>query len=124
MQIEPVGRRTLAPPPVMSFDAYCRLIDSLRPPLELHLQGDEEPLLHPRFFDMVAYAVQRGLDVATTTRLPRMSARRAEECVQSGLKRMHVAAGGEPVLVRRGLLRLEEAKRKLGSRLPEVVLPW
>jgi hypothetical protein len=137
VQIEPVGRRKLSvrmspvaqragvkagpPPAFMSFDGYCRLVEKLVPPLELYLQGEEDPLLHPRFFDMVAFATQRGLDVSTTTRLVGLTARRAEECVLSGLKRLHVVPGGEPGLVQRSLQRLEEAKRRLRQQRPEVL---
>jgi hypothetical protein len=121
--LQRAGVRATPPPAFMSFDAYCRLVDGFVPPLELHLQGADEPLLHPRVFDMVAYATQRGLDVCATTRMPGLTAKRAEECVQSGLRRMHVLLERDPSgLVRRSLARLEEAKRRLGSKLPEVML--
>ncbi len=120
--LQRAGMRPSAPPAFMSFDAFCRLVDTLRPPLELHLQGEDDPLLHPRFFDMVAYAAQRGLDVFATTRMPGLSVRRAEECVLSGLARLEVLAGPDPAgLVRRSLARLEEAKQRLGRRFPEVI---
>jgi hypothetical protein len=107
----------------MSFGSFCTLVGALRPPLELRLQGEGEPLLHPRFFEMVAFAAGRGLEVSVTTRMPGLSASRAEECVQSGLARMHVVLGPNPSsLARRGLVRLEEAKRQLGSARPEVIL--
>jgi hypothetical protein len=125
MQVEPVGRRKLPgrAPAFMSFEAFCRLVDRARPPAQLLLQGDAEPLLHPRFFDMVAYAVQRGVEVDATTRLPAFTARRAEECVKSGLRTLNVVLDPAPAgLSRRGLERLDEAKRRLGSRLPEVRL--
>jgi hypothetical protein len=129
VQVEPVGRRKLAtrgpgvPPAFMTFDAFCRLVGKLCPPLALHLSGDQEPLLHPRFFDMVAVAAARGLDVSATTRLPGLTANRAEECVQSGLHRLHVVLGGEPsALLLRSLRRLAEAKRRLQSATPGIVL--
>ncbi len=138
VQIEPVGRRKLAahaspvlqragmssaPPAFMSFGAFCTLVGALRPPVELHLQGEGEPLLHPRFFEMVAFAAGRGLEVSATTRMPSLSASRAEECVQSGLARLHVLLGADPSgLAQRGLARLEEAKQRLGSARPEVIL--
>ena len=138
LHVEPVGRTKLSPqvppplqragvrvassPAFMRFDAFCRLVDKLAPPLELHLRG-EEPLLHPRFLDMVAYAAQRGIAVEATTRLPAFTARRAEACVKSGLRRLNVALGPQPSgLAQRGLQRLEEAKRRLNSDLPEIVM--
>jgi hypothetical protein len=123
VQIEPVGRRRMAAPALMSFGAFCTLVGALRPPVALHLHGEGEPLLHPRFFDMVAFAAARGLEVSATTGMPALSARRAEECVQSGLARLHVLLGPDPTaLARRGLARLEEAKRRLGSARPQVIL--
>ena len=139
VQVEPVGRRLLAaspspaaqrsgarlvtPPAFMTVDGFCRLVDSLAAPLELHLHGEEEPLQHPRFFDMVAYAAARGLEVTATTRLPGLSASRAEACVRSGLRRLNVLLDGTPSpLQERSLRRLDEAKRKLGAASPEVVL--
>lgn len=36
---------------------------------ELQLQGLGEPMMHPRFFGMVAYAVARGVEVSTNSNL-------------------------------------------------------
>jgi MoaA/NifB/PqqE/SkfB family radical SAM enzyme len=143
-QIEPVGRRpmsrSLSPvairvdgrrggaPGLLSFDAFCRLLEQLPGLGKLHLAGASEPLLHPRFFDMVRHATARGVEVSTTTRLTVLNERRAEECVKSGLYRMHVPldAAGTRVydFSRRGaaherLLRhlrfLSHARREHGS---------
>src|SRR5258705_3302799 len=105
-QIEPVGRRPLSrslspiaikvdgrrggPPGFLSFDAFCRLLEQLPGLEKLHLASASEPLLHPRFFDMVRHASARGVEVSTTTRLTVLNERRAEECVKSGLRRMQV----------------------------------
>jgi len=103
VQIEPVGQCNLKcrmcpvvyreekPPAFMSFEAFCRLVDQFEGMKELHLQGLGEPLLHPRFFDMVRYASGRGIVVSTNTNLTALSERRAEECVKSGLARMFVS---------------------------------
>jgi radical SAM protein with 4Fe4S-binding SPASM domain len=92
---------------------------------ELQLQGAEEPLLHPRLFDMVRYAASRGVEVSLHTSLPGLTARRAEECVASGLRRLHVALGPagpgrKPVL--RSLRLLIAAKKNAASRWPTVHL--
>jgi MoaA/NifB/PqqE/SkfB family radical SAM enzyme len=147
VQIEPVGQCNLAckmcpvvfreekPPAFMSYDAFCRLIDQFPALKELHLQGLGEPLLHPRFFDMVRYAVQRGIDVSTNTNLTALSERRAEECVKSGLARLHVSldaaearayeyirVGASFSKVLRNLGWLNQAKERLHAALPEIRL--
>jgi radical SAM protein with 4Fe4S-binding SPASM domain len=147
VQIEPVGQCNLAcrmcpvvfreekPPAFMSFDAFCRLIDQFPGLGELHLQGLGEPLLHPRFFDMVRYATQRGIRVSTNTNLTALSERRAEDCVRSGLVRLHVSldaaeaqayeyirVGARFSKVLRNLAWLTEAKERLQAKAPEICL--
>lgn len=145
VQIEPVGQCNLScrmcpvvyreekPPAFMSYDVFCRLLDQFATVKELHLQGLGEPLLHPRFFDMVRYAAARGIAVSTNTNMTALSERRAEECVKSGLRRMHVSldaaeasayeyirVGARFSKVLRNLRRLAEAKASLKSKLPEI----
>jgi radical SAM protein with 4Fe4S-binding SPASM domain len=152
VQIEPVGQCNLAcrmcpvvyrhdgndrhkPPAFMSFETFTRLLDQFEQVRELHLQGLGEPLLHPRFFDMVRYAAARGIEVSTNTNLTALSERRAQQCVQSGLCRMHVSldaadasayeyirVGSRLSWVLRNLSRLNEAKRLLNSPRPEIEL--
>lgn len=109
-QIEPVGQCNLrcrmcavqfrqdgpphGPLAFMDYDVYCRLVDGLAGTRELHLQGLGEPLMHPRFFDMVAYAAQRGMCVSTNTNLTLLSKRRAERLVASGIDQIHVSVDG------------------------------
>jgi radical SAM protein with 4Fe4S-binding SPASM domain len=151
VQIEPVGQCNLRcrmcpiqfrtdgaagqPRAYMSFEVFCGLIDQFPEMAELHLQGLGEPLLHPRFFDMVGYAVQRGISVSTNTNMTVMSEAGAEECVRSGLRTMHVSLDGasaevyEAIRVRarlarvlRNLRRVTQAKARLQSSLPEIRL--
>jgi len=82
------------PPAFMDFEAFCGLIAAF-PDLEhLHLQGLGEPTMHPRFFDMVRYAVERGVRVTTNTNATLLNDRRAEACVESGLDTLHVSIDG------------------------------
>ena len=138
IQIEPVGHcarrwtkgseglRDDGPPysgPVLyRYDAFCRLVDQLAPGSELQLRGIGEPLLHPRFFDLVAYAAQHGLRVSTETELPALSQRRADECAASGLRhlRVRVSSATAAALVR--LERLTAAKRRAGTPWPLVTV--
>jgi radical SAM protein with 4Fe4S-binding SPASM domain len=147
VQIEPVGQCNLAcrmcpvvlreekPPAFMPFEAFCRLVDGFPSLKELHLQGLGEPLLHPRFFDMVRYAAQRGIQVSTNSNLTALSERRAEECVRSGLARLHVSldaaeaqayeyirVGARFGKVLRNLGWVTETRRRLRAATPQIRL--
>ncbi len=146
-QLEPVGQCNLrcrmcpiqfrrdgpphGPPAFMQFDVFTRLIDQMPALRELHLQGLGEPMMHPRFADMVAYAVRRGIRVTTNSNLTLLNPARAERCVTSGLDTIHVSLDGataktyERIRVRAKLSRvlgnielLREARRRLGSGRP------
>jgi MoaA/NifB/PqqE/SkfB family radical SAM enzyme len=151
VQIEPVGQCNLAcrmcpvvmrgdggpgkPPAFMPFETFRSLVDQFEGVEELHLQGLGEPFLHPRFMDMIAYAAGRGLTVSTNTNLTALSERRAEQCVKSGLARLHVSldaaeaaayeyirVGSRYDRVVRNLEMLVQAKQRLGSAKPEIRL--
>jgi radical SAM protein with 4Fe4S-binding SPASM domain len=151
VQIEPVGQCNLrcqmcpiqfradgppdGAPAFMAFADFTRMIDQFTGLTELHLQGLGEPMMHPRFFDMVAYAAARGIRVTTNTNLTLLNARRAERCVTSGLDCLHVSIDGstaetyEGIRVRaqfervlRNLGLLLEARRRLGSEHPRLHL--
>src|SRR3569623_847035 len=115
VQIEPVGQCNLrcrmcpvqfrtdgargGPPAFIDYTDFCRLIDQFPTMTELHLQGLGEPLMHLHFFDMVRYAAARGIRVSTNTNLTILSESRARECVQSGLRTMHVSIAGASAAV-------------------------
>jgi MoaA/NifB/PqqE/SkfB family radical SAM enzyme len=97
----------------------------------LQLQGLGEPMMHPRFFDMVSYAVRRGVRVGTNSSLTLLNPPRAERCVTSGLGELNVSLDGatpetyERIRVRahfdrvlRNLGLLVAAKERLGSATP------
>src|SRR6266704_987128 len=87
VQIEPVGQCNLrcqmcsiqfrqdgppyGPLAFMDFEQFTRLIDQFVNVQELHLQGLGEPMMHPRFFDMVAYATERGIQPGAIASCPR-----------------------------------------------------
>ncbi len=151
VQVEPVGRRMLprrlsalsmrvdglrgGPPALLSYDAFLKILVELPDLEELRLQGEGEPLSHPRFFDMVRAAARRGIAVSTTSRLQVFNRRLADECVRSGLRALHVpldAAGTRDYdFSRRGarherMLRhlrwLVEARRGQRSHSPHITL--
>jgi MoaA/NifB/PqqE/SkfB family radical SAM enzyme len=149
VQIEPVGQCNLrcqmcpiqfrtdgppnGPPAFMAFETYTRLVDQIPTMTELQLQGLGEPMMHPRFFDMVAYAATRGVEVSTNSNLTLLTPSRAERLVASGLRRLQVSIDGatpttyERIRVRsrwqkviENLEGLVEVKRRLRSELPEI----
>src|SRR3954466_14118234 len=93
IQLEPVGQCNLrcqmcpiqfrqdgpphGPPAFMPFEVFARLLEDLPGLAELQLQGLGEPMMHPRFFEMVTYATKRGVKVSTNTNLTLLNARRA-----------------------------------------------
>ncbi len=82
------------PPAFIDFDLFARILDQF-PELErLQLQGLGEPMMHPRFFDMIELAVERGIAVSTNTNLTYLDNRRAELCVSSGLDELHASIDG------------------------------
>jgi radical SAM protein with 4Fe4S-binding SPASM domain len=146
VQIEPVGQCNLrcemcpiqfrkdgpphGPLAFLAFQDFTRLVEGFGDIDELQLQGLGEPTMHPRFFDMVAWAHARGIRVSTNSNLTLWSERRARQCVESGLSALHVsldAATGELYeRIRRGarfskvirnLRRVMEARRALHSTL-------
>ncbi len=149
LQVEPVGQCNLrcqmcpvqfradgpphGPPAFMAFETFTRLLDQFPALQEVQLQGLGEPLMHPRFFDMVAHARGRGLRVGTNTNLTLLTPPRAERCVTSGLTDLSASLDGataetfERIRVRarfdRVVANLEglmDARRRLASATPNV----
>ncbi len=117
----------------MEFDLFTRIIDQFPDLREMQLQGLGEPLMHPRFFDMVRYATARGIRVAVNTNLSFITQKAAAACVESGLARVHASLDGatkdtyEYIRVRgnheksiRNLQRLLSERTSRNSRTPYV----
>ena len=148
-QLEPVGQCNLrcqmcaiqfrqdGPPfgalAFMSLERFVQALDALPGLRELHLQGLGEPMMHPRFFEMVALAAARGIRVSTNTNATLLNQRRAEGCVTSGLDCVHVSLDGataatyERIRVRAhfdrvtaNVERLLAARERLGSATPRL----
>ena len=151
VQIEPVGQCNLrcqmcpiqyrqdgppyGPPAFMSYEVFTRLVDQFSNLETLHLQGLGEPMMHPRYFDLVAYAKSKGVRVTTNTNMTLLNNKRAESCVTSGLDDLHVSIDGakpetyESIRVRahfdrvvRNLELLLEARSKLRCETPHLKL--
>jgi len=82
------------PPAFMEFDTFTRIIDEFEGLRDLHLQGLGEPMMHPRFFDMITYAVGRGIRVSTNTNATLLTQKRAQICVSSGMDCLHASLDG------------------------------
>ncbi|MDB5073371.1 MAG: radical protein [Candidatus Eremiobacteraeota bacterium] len=130
VQIEPVGECNLRCQmcPVryrevtnayMAWDEFRGIVDQLPALAELHLQGLGEPLLHPRFFDMVEYAVARGVAVSVNTNLTLLTPAKAERAATCGLEAIYVSVDGatpetyERIRVDARFDRLERNMRRL-----------
>lgn len=110
IQVEPVGEcnfrcrmcpiqfrrdgRPYGPPAFMTFELFTNIVEQFPRLRQLQLQGLGEPLMHPRFFDIVTFAVQRGVTVSVNTNLSFITAKAADACVSSGLSRLHASLDG------------------------------
>lgn len=110
VQLEPVGQCNLrcqmcsiqfrqdgppyGPPAFLSFELFTRMLDEFACLEELHLQGLGEPMMHPRFFDMVEYATRKGIRVSTNSNLTLLNEKRAQRCISSGLDCLHGSLDG------------------------------
>jgi len=123
------------PPAFMTFEDFKRTIDQFDSAEELSLQGLGEPLMHPHFFDFVAYATGRGLRVTTSTNMTIMGHLTAERCVTSGLAYVFISldaatprtfekirCGARLPQVERNIGLLQEAKSALRSDTPGISL--
>nr|WP_280155576.1 radical SAM/SPASM domain-containing protein [Piscinibacter sp. XHJ-5] len=109
-QIEPIGRCNLACKMCtvnhrgdevgeMPLERFRELLDQMPQLQELHLQGLGEPMLHPRFFDMVELAAARGVRVSANTNLTLLTPQRAHRCITSGLAALSVSLDGATAAV-------------------------
>lgn len=150
-QFEPVGQCNLrcqmcsiqfrqdgppyGPPAFMAFERFVQMLDALPGLQELHLQGLGEPMMHPRFFEMVSCAVARGIHVSTNSNATLLNDRRAVQCVTSGLDSLHVSLDGahadtyERIRVRAhfgrvmaNVERLLAARERMGAATPRLRL--
>src|SRR5438067_9752624 len=117
----------------MGYDEFTRLIDQFVGVKELHLQGLGEPMMHPRLFDMIGYAIAKGIVVTCTSNLTLLSPRRAEQCIRSGLVELNISVdsaipeiyerirvGSRFDRVARNVALLMETRERMGSQQPRL----
>lgn len=100
----------------------------------VELQGEGEPLLHPRFFDMLAACKARGIRVSLITNGSLLSPERIERLLDAGVGSIHVSIesadparfqairGGKFRKVKDGLALLIQRRRERGVAEPLVGL--
>ncbi|WP_247234912.1 SPASM domain-containing protein [Telluribacter sp. SYSU D00476] len=92
----PSGLRSFTRPTgMMEEDLYKKTIDELAETLLyliFYFQG--EPYLHPKFFDLVQYAHNKGIYTATSTNAHYLTDEKARRTVESGLDRLIISIDG------------------------------
>lgn len=114
-----------------AFRAFLVAHPDLR---HVELQGEGEPLLHPRFFDMLAACKARGVRVSLITNGSLLSPERIERLLGAGVGSIHVSIesadparfqairGGKFQKVKDGLALLIARRRERGLAEPLVGL--
>jgi len=79
----------------MQLDLFQAIVDQMAPHVQattLHIWG--EPLLHPRLFDMIAYARSKGLNSEISTNATLLTEDRARRVLDSGLGAIYLCLDG------------------------------
>lgn len=101
----PTGNKQLMkeigrPLKAMKFDLFRKIIDDIRefdqPIKVLRLYKDGEPLLNPKFVDMVKYAKDNPkiLSIDTTTNASLLNPQKNLEIIEAGLNRINISIEG------------------------------
>lgn len=135
----PSGLRSFTRPTgMMQEDLYKKTIDELAETLLyliFYFQG--EPYLHPKFFELVKYAHDKGLYTATSTNAHYLTDERARKTVESGLDRLIISIdgttqdvyeqyriGGKLEKVIEGTKNIIKWKKALGSSTPHTIFQF
>ena len=100
----PTGDRNLIrkvrPNQLMDFNLYKKVVNDIlqfeKPIKVLRLYKDGEPLLNPKFADMIKYAKDKGCAerIDTTTNASLLSPRKNIEIIEAGLDRINISVEG------------------------------
>jgi MoaA/NifB/PqqE/SkfB family radical SAM enzyme len=126
----------LRPSATIKWDLFKSAIDEIGDYVfSLYMYNWGEPLLHRQTPEMIQYAKTKDMNIVMSTNLSlKLSDDYIERLVRSGLDRLIVSLDGTTAeayaryrlrgdfdLVRENMLRIQEAKKNLGVRTPEVV---
>ena len=118
----------------LAWDAFAAFLDAHPDLRRVELQGEAEPLLHKRFFDMVAERALRGIAVGLITNGSLLDETTAARLLASGIDSIHISLesadpatfqtirGGKFAKVREGMARLVAGRAALGSARPVIGL--
>jgi radical SAM protein with 4Fe4S-binding SPASM domain len=122
----------------MNMETFTRIIDQLHPyawHLNLYYLG--EPLLCEHLHEMIDYAHQRRMRVATSSNLNILNEKKAEALIESGLDMLVVSLdgaspevymkyriGGDFYRVLHNIQLLIKKKKELGSPTPKILLQF
>jgi radical SAM protein with 4Fe4S-binding SPASM domain len=124
----------------MSLDLFKKIVDECadNQVREMHLQGFGEPFLDKNIFHRIRYAKEKGIrSTILVTNGSLLTSKICEEIVQSGLDRLKISFYGidkqeyESVhggikfdMVKSGIQRLLDTKRKSGQSKPKITLKY
>jgi len=135
----PSGLRSFTRPTgMMEEKLYKKTIDELADTLLyliFYFQG--EPYLHPKFFELVQYAHDKGIYTATSTNAHYLNDEKARKTVESGLDRLIISIdgttqetyeqyriGGNLEKVLEGTRNIVKWKKELKSSTPHVIFQF
>ena len=79
----------------MKWELFTMVIDEMAPHVKtttLHIWG--EPLLHPRFADMIRYAREAGINVSISTNATLLDEKKTVALLESGLNEIYLCLDG------------------------------
>lgn len=145
IQIEPTTRCNFTcgfcagrhlPQTDLDFELFRGLVDQLKNPLHIELQGEGEPLLHPQFFAMTDYVRMRfpSVKISTITNGSLFTDDNIDRLLNTRINSLMVSLespdelafqhirGGKLERVKRGVKKLMQRKRDTASAFPSVGL--
>jgi len=75
----------------LPFETFERILEQFPDLVHIELQGEGEPLMHPRFFDMAALARSRGIAVSIISNGSHFSPDTVARILETGLERINVS---------------------------------